>query len=68
MEIAKDTLRHSPLANSHPEMHQYDHPHIILVTMVIDRVYDDDDVRKKIKSSPLEVRSGLVWETLSPIS
>ena len=59
MEIAKDTLRHSPLANSHPEMHQYDHPHIIMVTMVIDRVYDDDDVRKK--SNPAPLRSGLVW-------
>ena len=60
MEIAKDTLRHSPLANSHPEMHQYDHPHIILVTMVIDRVYDDDDVVRK-KSNPAPLRSGLVW-------
>ena len=59
MEIAKDTVHHSPLANSHPEMHQYDHPHIIMVTMVIDWVYDDDDVRKK--SNPAPLRSGLVW-------
>ena len=35
MKIAKDTVHHSPLANSHPEMHQYDHPHIIMVTMVL---------------------------------
>ena len=58
MEIAKDTVHHSPLANSHPEMHQYGHPHIIMVTMVTDRVYDDDDVRKK--SNPAPLRPGAV--------
>ena len=67
MEIAKDTVHHSPLANSHPEMHQYDHPHIIMVTMVIDRVYDYNNVGKK-SNLALEAWSGLVWETLSPIS
>ena len=67
MEIAKDTVHHSRLANSHPEMHQYDHPHIIMVTMVTDRVYDYNNVGKK-SNLALEAWSGLVWETLSPIS